>query len=97
MLFRFSGGGWLGLHLGMTGALKLEKPGFTPEKHDHLVLEQKAHTLVFRDARMFGRVKFHHGKDAPDWWSSLPPALTSDEFTVAVLRGVLKRRRRARR
>src|SRR5271170_6467959 len=31
---------WLGLHLGMTGELRLEPPGFTPAKHDHLVLRQ---------------------------------------------------------
>src|SRR5579871_1419470 len=28
---------WLGLHLGMTGHLRVEKPDFAPGKHDHLV------------------------------------------------------------
>jgi formamidopyrimidine-DNA glycosylase len=31
MLFEFSGGNWIGLHLGMTGKLRIEPPGFRPE------------------------------------------------------------------
>src|SRR5687768_8262407 len=41
MLFRFSGGVWLGLHLGMTGSLLVEPANFKTSKHDHLVLFQK--------------------------------------------------------
>lgn len=40
MLFRFSNGGWLGLHLGMSGTMRIEGAAFTAEKHDHLVLRQ---------------------------------------------------------
>src|SRR5436190_1489044 len=40
MWFEFSGGNWIGLHLGMTGTLRVEPPGFRPEKHDHLALHQ---------------------------------------------------------
>src|SRR5688572_9841603 len=65
MLFRFSGGAWLGVHLGMTGELKIDSADFKPGKHDHLVLFQKARALVFNDPRMFGRIRFHHGKDQP--------------------------------
>ncbi len=38
MLFRFSGDVWLGIHLGMTGELRVEPPDYAPGKHDHLVL-----------------------------------------------------------
>src|SRR5580704_13393882 len=54
MLFRFSNNkrachvdskrtslavdGWLGVHLGLTGALRAESPGYAPQRHDHLVL-----------------------------------------------------------
>ena len=31
MLFQFSGESWLGLHLGMTGKLRVEPPQFRPE------------------------------------------------------------------
>ena len=86
---------WLGLHLGMTGKLRMEPPGFEAAKHDHLVLHQAKHTLVFEDARLFGRVLFAEGKDAPKWWAKLPPELLSDAFTVKDLEIFLKRRARA--
>ncbi|MGC3992278.1 MAG: DNA-formamidopyrimidine glycosylase family protein [Chthoniobacteraceae bacterium] len=95
MLFRFSRGGWLGIHLGMSGHLRVESVDFAVQKHDHLVLRQRRQALVFEDPRMFGRVRFHQGKDAPEWWTSLPPALTSEEFTVAMLRANLARRARS--
>src|SRR5258706_2033421 len=53
MLFRFSGGGWLGIHLGMSGELSVAPPDHEPGKHDHLVLVTKKHALVFSDPRMF--------------------------------------------
>lgn len=94
MAFQFSGGSWLALHLGMTGKLRVEDAKFTPLKHDHLVLRQKQRTLVFSDPRQFGRVLFYHGLGEPPWWSALPPALTSDAFTTAVLGDALSRHRR---
>ncbi|HEY0457273.1 MAG TPA: DNA-formamidopyrimidine glycosylase family protein [Verrucomicrobiae bacterium] len=91
MVFRFSKNLWLGLHLGMTGMLRVEAPGFVPQKHDHLVLCQKERTLVFKDMRQFGRVRFHQGKDAPEWWSQIPAALTSNEFTQGQMTDFLQR------
>src|SRR5687768_7942209 len=88
MLFRFAtakGSGkhaWLGIHLGMTGKLRVEDGEFEPARHDHLVLWQAKHALVFTDPRQFGRVRFHFGDDPPEWWTQLPPAVTSDEFTL---------------
>ena len=65
MLFVFSGGNWLGIHLGMTGKIRVEPANFRPDKHDHLALYQRERALVFTDSRQFGRVRFHHGsKDA---------------------------------
>lgn len=93
MLFRFSKGGWLGLHLGMTGTLHTETIGFRPGKHDHLVLCQAQRALVFSDPRQFGRVQFHHGRRVPEWWSSLAPALDSPAFTIAALGAFLDRHR----
>ena len=92
MLFRFSHAAWIGVHLGMSGRLGVEAPDFAPGRHDHLVLFQKRQALVFSDPRMFGRVRFHCGKSAPTWWTSLPPAVTSREFTAVRLREVLQKR-----
>jgi formamidopyrimidine-DNA glycosylase len=86
---------WLGLHLGMTGKLRIEPPDFQATKHDHLVLRQAAHALVFEDPRLFGRVLFAESLTAPDWWTKLPPELLSSAFTVKELEIFLKRRARA--
>jgi len=94
MCFRFSGGVWLGIHLGMSGELRVEAAGFAPARHDHLVLRQSARTLVFSDPRQFGRVHFHEGRDEPEWWAKLPPAVTSPEFTLERMSAFLKRRAR---
>jgi formamidopyrimidine-DNA glycosylase len=86
---------WLGLHLGMTGKLRLEKAGFAPGKHDHLVLRQAQHALVFQDARLFGRVLFAEGAGMPEWWSRIAPDLLSKEFSTQALGEFLRRRARA--
>jgi formamidopyrimidine-DNA glycosylase len=92
--FRFSSGVWLGIHLGMSGKLRVEAADFPPGKHDHLAIFQKKRTLLFSDPRTFGCVRFHLGKEMPSWWSKLPPAVTSRDFTTARLAQILRRRRR---
>lgn len=94
MLFHFDTG-FLGLHLGMTGRLRAEAPDFPPGRHDHLVLFQKSHALVFSDPRLFGRVLFHAGKSEPGWWKNRPPDLLSKAFTKDALRAFLARRKGA--
>lgn len=95
MLFHFSGNAWLGIHLGMSGELRVESPRYAPAKHDHFILVQKERQLVFNDPRMFGGVLFHTGKDAPNWWSKIAPSILSEEFSVAAVAAFLKRRARA--
>ena len=103
MLFRFSAAGasdrqpktWLGVHLGMSGELRVEPAGYPAAKHDHLVLETAMHTLVFTDPRMFGRVQFHRGAEPPTWWTKIAPPILSPQFTVAVVADFLRRRARA--
>lgn len=95
MLFRFRGGRWLGVHLGMTGELRVEAAGYTPNTHDHLVLRQRERCLVFTDPRMFGRIQFATGRAAPAWWTRLAPPILSAEFTVARVAAFLWRRGRS--
>ena len=95
MLLEFSGGNWIGIHLGMTGKLRIEGPGFQPEKHDHLVFHQTKRALVFRDARLFGRVRFHHGESSPPWWRAGGPDIVSAAFDRKFLREFLSRHSRA--
>ena len=95
MLFEFSGENLLGLHLGMTGKMRIEKPTFRAEKHDHLVLQQADRSLVFRDSRQFGRVRFHHGKDQPEWWRAHIPEISERGFDQKFLDDFLRRHRKA--
>ncbi len=95
MLFRFSGGAWLGIHLGMSGELTVAPPDHAPGKHDHLVLVMEKHALVFTDPRMFGSVDFHIGAEPPAWWSKIAPDILSKEFTLEAVSTFLTRRARA--
>jgi formamidopyrimidine-DNA glycosylase len=95
MLSEFSGGNWVGIHLGMTGKLRVEPHGFQAEKHDHLVLHQAKRALVFRDARLFGRIRFRHGPSAPEWWRTGAPDIGSESFDRTFFDTFLKRHARA--
>jgi formamidopyrimidine-DNA glycosylase len=100
LCFRFGGRSletadrWLGLHLGMAGRLSCERASYVAEKHDLLILRQRGRALVFTDLRHFGRVLFHEGLSAPPFWSRLPVAISSPDFTVALLTDFLTRRPR---
>ena len=54
-------GGWLVLHLGMSGSLRLVPPGTPPQKHDHVDLVFADTVLRLRDPRRFGTVLWHEG------------------------------------
>ncbi|MFO0625208.1 MAG: DNA-formamidopyrimidine glycosylase family protein [Polyangiales bacterium] len=97
LAFRFGADGdrWLGLHLGMTGELRVEPPGYEPARHDHLVIETRDAALVFHDPRGFGRARFEVGADAPAWWSSLAPSVLAPAFTLAAVQAFLQRHARA--
>ncbi len=91
MLFGFSGGKWLGIHLGMTGKLMTEDDGYEPQKHDHLVLRVTGLTLVFRDPRLFGAVTYAESEGVPEAWKKLPPQPMDRGFTVEHVRKFLNR------
>jgi formamidopyrimidine-DNA glycosylase len=99
MLFKFTGAfegtAWLGIHLGMTGELKLESVDYMPDKHVHLTLYTAQHALVFADFRQFGRIQFSVGNEAPEWWSSIAPPVVSKAFTLSAVADFLKRRKKA--
>jgi formamidopyrimidine-DNA glycosylase len=75
--------------------LRVEPAGFRPAKHDHLVLHQAKRALVFRDARLFGRVRFHHGPTEPEWWRAGGPDIGSAAFDRKFFDAFLKRHARA--
>ena len=95
MLFKFSSHNWLGIHLGMTGRICVESRNFHPNKHDHLIFYQSGRALVFTDSRQFGRVRFHHGREEPDWWNTAVQEIISPEFDQYFVDQFLERHRKA--
>ena len=93
MLFRFGREVWIGIHLGMTGELRIERAAYQIRKHDHLVLRQAGQCLVFSDQRRFGRLRFSQGTAAPIWWSKLSPPILSRGFTAALVADFCHRRK----
>jgi len=59
-------------------------------------LYQRKRALVFTDSRQFGRLRFHHGLDEPDWWKSDIPEIISPEFDRKFVVQFLDRHRNAR-
>ncbi|MFZ4595900.1 MAG: Fpg/Nei family DNA glycosylase [Verrucomicrobiaceae bacterium] len=94
MLFQFTEDCSLGIHLGMTGALRVEPAGFEPGRHDHLVLHMAGATLVFHDPRQFGNIHFHSEHAWPTAWQALPPQPMDAAFTTTRLTQILEQHAR---
>lgn len=92
--FVFGRNTWLGIHLGMTGGLLRGEANHTPGKWDHLVINLRGLSLIFKDPRQFGRVRLHEGGE-PDWWTAIPTAPHEPEFTRDRLNSILSRHARA--
>jgi formamidopyrimidine-DNA glycosylase len=56
-------GGWLILHLGMSGSLRLVHADTPAQKHDHVDLVFPGTVLRLRDPRRFGALLWHEGAD----------------------------------
>lgn len=56
-------GGWLILHLGMSGSLRVVPLGDPPQKHDHVDFVLSGEVLRFRDPRRFGTLVWHPAPD----------------------------------
>ena len=95
MAFCFSGGAWLGVHLGMTGRMEAGDADREPTPYDHFKLTMTGgKELVFVDPRQFGLLQFWQGVGVPPWWEKIPQAVLSPEFTVGVVEVFLRRRAR---
>jgi formamidopyrimidine-DNA glycosylase len=68
ILASLDGGGYLVVHLGMTGRLLLEA---TPGKHTHAIFTLDRGVLLYDDSRQFGCVQF--SEDLPARLSKLGP------------------------
>ena len=81
------GSGWLLIHLGMTGFLRLLRGSSPPGKHDHLdFLFDDGHLLRFHDPRKFGIVTWFTGDPQQQpLLSEIGPEPLTDAFTGGYL------------
>lgn len=82
--------GWLILHLGMSGSLRILPRGTPAKKHDHFDLEFGEKLLRLHDPRRFGAVLWESGDiSAHPLIASLGVEPLEAQFTAALLHGAL--------
>jgi formamidopyrimidine-DNA glycosylase len=84
LLVSLRGGGYLVIHLGMTGRLLL---GGSPGKHTHAILTLDRGLLLYDDPRQFGC--FQYSADFPERVRRLGPEpleISTDEFVAGLRR-----------
>src|SRR5215470_13663357 len=84
ILMSFGGGGYLVIHLGMTGRLLLGGPA---GKHTHAILTLDRGVLLYDDSRQFGCLQYSQG--FPERVAKLGPEpleVPLDTFVAAVRR-----------
>ena len=74
--------GYLIIHLGMSGSLRILEPGTPALKHDHVDIVFDTHILRFRDPRRFGALLWtQHDPLQHKLLKSLGPEPLSSDFT----------------
>lgn len=84
ILMSLEGGGYLVIHLGMTGRLLLGGP---PGKHTHAILTLDRGVLLYDDSRQFGCLEYH--REFPPRVAKLGPEpleVPLEDFTAALRR-----------
>lgn len=89
------GGGWLLIHLGMSGSLRLVPPATPAQKHDHFDLNFAETVLRLRDPRRFGAILWQDGPvvDCHPVLATLGVEPLSDDFSGDWLHAATRRRR----
>jgi formamidopyrimidine-DNA glycosylase len=81
LLVELDGGGFLVVHLGMTGRFTVVAPGVARELHTHVAFPlDNEHELRFRDARRFGSVTYMADRAA--WEKYLAPRLGPEPWDM---------------
>ena len=85
--------GWLILHLGMSGSLRIMGSGVQAQRHDHFDLLLGKRLMRLRDPRRFGAVLWESGDIARHpLLAELGPEPLDDAFTGAVLHAAMRTR-----
>jgi len=94
MLFQFEKETWLGVHLGMTGSLRIRTEDQLLEKHDHLALKMDIGWLVFNDPRQFGKIELFESSGLPKFWDELPMEVGSPKYDYDYFNSIIEKRKR---
>ncbi len=89
--------GWLILHLGMSGSLRVLPLGTPPKKHEHFDLITADSLLRLHDPRRFGAVLWHPAKAGPVEQHTLLAGLGVEPLSDAFHARVLHRATRGRK
>jgi formamidopyrimidine-DNA glycosylase len=92
-----SGAGWLILHLGMSGSLRIVGPGTVPSKHEHFDLTTGEKTLRLNDPRRFGAILWHPVSNGPPTGHPLLAGLGVEPLTPGLTAELLYRATRGRK
>jgi len=88
--------GWLILHLGMSGSLRIMDSGTEPQRHDHFDLLLGKRLMRLRDPRRFGSVLWEGGDIARHpLLAGLGAEPLEDAFSGAVLHAATRGRKAA--
>lgn len=96
LLFHLNTAEILLIHLGMSGSVRLEKPGFALKKHDHVVWElSNQQHMVFHDPRRFGVITLFSQEESNTHplLKKLGPEPFSKEFNASYVQQALARRK----
>ena len=81
MLFRFSGDNWLGLHLGMTGTLRIEPRGFSRRQtRSSRLCNRRSARSSFAIRANSAASAFITARSSRRWWSTDVPEIVSARF-----------------
>ncbi|QXD33293.1 MAG: Fpg/Nei family DNA glycosylase [Verrucomicrobia bacterium TMED71] len=94
MLFQLERETWLGVHLGMTGNLRIRSHDQFLEKHDHLALKTYIGWLVFNDQRQFGKIELFESSGLPKFWDELPLEVGSPKYDYDYFNSIIEKRKR---
>ncbi len=88
--------GWLIMHLGMSGSLRLTQADIAPEKHDHCdLLLEGDRVLRYRDPRRFGALLWCEQPEAHPLIAHLGVEPLTVAFNAAVLHDLCKGKKTA--
>ncbi|MCI5049783.1 MAG: bifunctional DNA-formamidopyrimidine glycosylase/DNA-(apurinic or apyrimidinic site) lyase [Rickettsiales bacterium] len=95
LLFHLSSGDVVLAHLGMSGKMLVgPKTAYTPQKHDHVLLEFEDGThFVFNDARRFGMMSISSADELEnhDYLKDLGPEPLSNTFHADYLKSCMEK------